>query len=259
VDYAALGFTGKRDPKQPGISKTRRVKILDEMMTACQQYIGCDLLNAFRARCLEVLGEAPAWNVAVGEQDANVVRFQYPATTTKSLAYVTPQVVLELGTHAEFVPRARFTVRPFAAEEFPQSFLDADVAVEAILAKRTFWEKVTILHAEHHRPADKLFPARYSRHYCDVAMLAQSPVKAEALADMELLAQVVRHKEAFYPSGWARYDLAHSGSMHLLPTADRIAALKQDYRDMAVMIFGQPPAFDRIIETLTTLEREINQ
>lgn len=259
VDYVALGFTGKRDPKQADISKTKRAKILAEMMAACQQYIASDFLNAFRTRCLEIVGEAPAWNVAVSEQDANVVRFQYPAATTKGLPYVTPQVVLELGTHAEFVPRAQFTIRPFVAEEFPQLVLDADIAVEAILAKRTFWEKVTILHAEHHRPADKPFPGRYSRHYYDTAMLAQSPVKAEALADMELLAQVVRHKEAFYPSAWARYDLAHPGSLQLLPTEERLAALRQDYRDMAVMIFGQPPSFEHIIATLTALEREINR
>lgn len=259
VDYVALGFTGKRDPKQAGISKTQRAKILDEMMTACQHYIGGDFLAAFRTRCQEVLGTVPAWALAVSEQDSNVVRFQYPAAIAKGPSYVTPQVVLELGTHAEFVPRDQFTIRPFAAEEFPQLFLDAEITVEAILAKRTFWEKVTILHAEHHRPPGPPFPGRYSRHYYDTAMLAQSSVKAEALADMELLSQVVRHKEAFYPSAWARYDLANPGSLHLLPTEERLAALRQDYRDMAVMIFGEPPAFDHIIETLTALEREINQ
>jgi hypothetical protein len=259
VDYVALGFTGKRDPKQADISKTKRAKILAEMMTACQQYIASDFPNAFRTHCLEVLGEASAWNVAVSKQDANVVRFQYPAATVQGVSYVTPQVVLELGTHAEFVPRARFTIKPFVAEEFPRLVLNADAAVEAILAKRTFWEKVTILHAEHYRPADKLFPGRYSRHYYDTAMLAQSPVKAEALADMELLAQVVRHKEAFYPSAWARYELARPGSIRLLQAEDRLASLRQDYRQMAVMIFGEPPAFDDVIQTLTALEREINQ
>jgi hypothetical protein len=259
VDYVALGFTGKRDPKKADISKTKRAKILDEMMTTCRQYIGCDFLDAFRARCHEVLGASPDWRLSVSEHDASVVRFQYPTATTKPLSYVTPQVVLELGTHAEFVPRARFGIRSFVAEEFPKLMADAVAEVEAILAKRTFWEKATILHAEHYRPPDRLFPGRYSRHYYDVAMVAQGPVKAEALADMELLAQVVRHKEAFYPSAWARYDLARPGSMRLLPTEDRFAALRQDYRDMAVMIFGEPPTFGDVIETLSALEHEINQ
>jgi hypothetical protein len=44
----------------------------------------------------------------------------------------------------------------------------------------------------------QLIPDRY-----DVAVLAQGPIRAEAMADMTLLGQVVRHKETFYPSGWA--------------------------------------------------------
>jgi hypothetical protein len=69
------------------------------------------------------------------------------------------------------------------AEEFPEVVADGDVAVVALLAKRTFWEKTAILHAEYFRPPKKLLPSRYSRHYYDVAMLAQWPIRAEALAD----------------------------------------------------------------------------
>jgi hypothetical protein len=168
-------------------------------------------------------------------------------------------VVLELGTHAEFVPRDHFSIRSFAAEEFPGVIADAEVAVVALLAKRTFWEKATILHAEYHRPPQKPLPERYSRHYYDVALLAEGSIRGEALADMPLLAQVVRHKEMFYPAAWARYDLAHPGSLRLLPTAERVAALERDYRNMGVMIFGVPPKFVKLMETLAALERDINR
>jgi hypothetical protein len=157
------------------------------------------------------------------------------------------------------VPRDRFIVRAFAAEEFPAVFAEPDVAVTSLLAKRTFWEKATILHAEFHRPAEKAMPDRYSRHYYDLAMLAQSPVRAEALADLALLDQVVLHKETFYPSGWARYDLARIGSLRLVPPEERRAALERDYRSMSVMIFGQPPPFGEIMEVLAALEQDINQ
>jgi hypothetical protein len=259
VDYAALGFTGERDPRQEKISKTRRAGILAEMMVECQRYIGGEFLNALKTRCREILGTAEAWSLDVSEQDPNVVRFRYPAATAKGLAYVVPQVVLELGTHAEFVPHDRFTIRSFAGEEFPQVVADGEVAVMALLAKRTFWEKATILHAEYYRPPEKAVPDRYSRHYYDVSMLAQGPIRSEGLSDMTLLAQVVRHKETFYPSGWAHYKLACPGSFRLVPREERIAALQRDYRNMGVMIFGEPPAFDSIMETLAKLEQEINR
>jgi hypothetical protein len=258
VDYAAFGFTGARDPRQADMSKSRRNAILDEMMAACRRYIGGEFLDAFRARCEEVLGPAGPRGLDVDPQDPNVVRFHYPAAAPPSLAYVAPQVVLELGTHAEFVPRDRFTIRSFVADEFPDLVPDGHVEVIALLAKRTFWEKATILHAEYHRPLEKPLPDRYSRHYYDVAMLAQGAIRAEALADMDLLAQVVRHKETFYPSGWAQYGRARRGSFRLVPPESRIAALERDYRSMGVMIFGEPPPFGTVMETLTALEREIN-
>jgi hypothetical protein len=101
-------------------------------------------------------------------------------------------------------------------------------------------------------------PERYSRHYYDVVLLAEGTIRTEALADMPLLAQVVRHKETFYSAAWARYDLARPGSLRLLPTAERVAALERDYRNMGVMIFGTPPKFDKLMETLAGLERDIN-
>ena len=258
VDYAALGFTGDRDPRQEGLSKTKRAAILADMMVECQHYIGGVFLDALKARCEQALEKNDAWSLDLSEQDRNVVRFRYPAAVAKELAYVAPQVILELGTHAEFVPHDRFLIRSFAAEEFPQVVADGDVSVEVLLAKRTFWEKVTILHAESYRPADKPLPDRYSRHYYDVSMMAQGPIRSQALSDMALLAQVVRHKETFYPSGWSRYDLARPGSLRLVPTEQRLSALERDYRNMGVMVFGTPPRFDDIMQMIAVLEREVN-
>lgn len=258
VDYAALGFTGIRDPRQEQISKTRRTGILAEMMIECQRYIAREFMASLRERCSKILG-GETWNLDVSPQDPNVVQFAYPPASSKRLPYVAPQVVLELGTHAEFVPHDRFTIRSFVAEEFPNLMNDDKVEVIALLAKRTFWEKATILHAEFHRPQEKTFPVRYSRHYYDVAMMTQGPIFSEALADMKLLADVVKHKETFYPSAWARYDLARPGSIRFMPRKDRMAALQRDYRNMAVLIFGEPLAFNKIIEALTTLEEEVNR
>lgn len=259
VDYVALGFTGERDPRREDISKTRRNAILAGMMVECQRYIGGEFLDALNTRCEDVLGKSDDWSLHVSDQDPNVVQFRYPTASAKGLDYLNPQVVLELGTHAEFVPHDDFMIRSFAAEEFPTVVADGDVAVVALLAKRTFWEKATILHAEYYRPPETPLPDRYSRHYYDVAMMAQGPIRSEALSDTALLAQVMRHKETFYPSGWAHYELAVPGSLRIVPREERLAALERDYRSMGVMIFGEPPAFDSIMETLAALERDINR
>jgi hypothetical protein len=179
VDYAALGFTGDRDPRREDISRTRSAAILEEMMSACRLYVGTEFLAALKTRCQDILGTGDDWSLQVSALDPNVIQFRYPTASSKALAYVAPQVVLELGTHAEFVPHDHFTLRSFVAEIFPDLIEDGDVAVDALLAKRTFWEKATILHAEYYRPPEKPLPNRYSRHYYDVAMLAQRPIRSE--------------------------------------------------------------------------------
>jgi hypothetical protein len=259
VDYVALGFKGEKDPRREDLSKTKRATILDEMMAACRRYISGDFLAILKKRCEEILGAGGSWSLEVSKQDPNTVEFRYPPASTKALSYIAPQVVLELGTHAEFVPHDKFTIRSFVADEFPNLVSEPDVPLLALLAKRTFWEKATILHAEYFRPPEKPLIDRYSRHYYDVAMMAKGPIRTEALADMPLLAQVVKHKETFYPSAWSRYDLAQRGTFHLVPVKDRMQAIERDYRNMRVMIFGEPPSLDGIMQALDALEREINK
>ncbi|MHB8252734.1 MAG: nucleotidyl transferase AbiEii/AbiGii toxin family protein [Acidiferrobacter sp.] len=62
-----------------------------------------------------------------------------------------------------------YRIRPYAADAFPHLFKQADCAVRAIHAERTFWEKATILHHEAYRPDGNQQPSRYSRHYYDLA------------------------------------------------------------------------------------------
>jgi len=87
--------------------------------------------------------------------------------------------------------------------------------------------------------------------------MAARPVKQKAFEDLELLAAVVKHKQTFYASAWAQYPLAVPGTFKLAPEA-RIQTLRRDYREMAVMIFGEPAPFEQIIEKLAELEKELN-
>src|SRR6185369_5785894 len=168
------------------------------------------------------------------------------------------EVRLEIGPLASWLPFGKFSIRPYAAEAFPDVFSRAECRVKAIKAERTFWEKATILHHEAYRPDGSPQPPRNSRHYYDLAKMAVSPVKETALADLGLLANVVAFKERFYPRGWARYDLAKPGSLRLVPEGHVLATVTADYRNMRTLIFGDYPAIEAIMAQLQVLEDEIN-
>ncbi|MBI5751769.1 MAG: nucleotidyl transferase AbiEii/AbiGii toxin family protein [Hydrogenophilales bacterium] len=200
---------------------------------------------------------APVCRCELAVDDRHALNVGYPAAFSDE--YLRPEVRLEIGPLAAWLPYDSYKIRPYAAEVFPQLFAQADCAVQAIRAERTFWEKATILHQEAHRAEANQQPPRYSRHYYDLAMMAASPVKGMALADLALLEDVVSFKQRFYPRGWARYDLAKPGTLKLAPSGYVLTALAKDYAQMRNMIFGRYPGFDEIIETLRTLEREINE
>ena len=137
-------------------------------------------------------------------------------------------------------------------------FKDPTCNVHVLSAERTFWEKATILHMWHHAPADKKFRDRQSRHYYDVVRLYQNELGRAAIRDTELLLKVARHKEVFFPAAWARYTDAKPGTLRIVPPDARVMELEQDYRKMKEMIFGEPPAFDLLLEVMGRIEAEIN-
>jgi hypothetical protein len=199
---------------------------------------------------------APVCSCTVDTFDRHVLNVLYPAAFGDE--YLRPEVRLEIGPLASWLPFGEYTIRPYAAEVFPGVFARTECRVKAIKAERTFWEKATILHHEAYRPDGNPQPPRNSRHYYDLARMAVSSVKDSALADLGLLANVVEFKERFYPRGWARYDLARPGTLRLVPTGHVLRTVTADYRAMANMIFGEYPSVEEIMTRLQMLENEIN-
>ena len=200
---------------------------------------------------------APNCSVEVNPNYPDILNITYPSSFREE--YLLPYIQLEFGPLSAAIPHENYTIRPYAADEFPGLFKNPDCRVRAITAERSFWEKATILHQEAHRSTDKPQPLRYSRHYYDLARIAGSPVKNNSLANLKLLEDVVRFKQNVYPRTWARYDLVIKGELKLIPPEHLIGFLRDDYDNMEEMIFGIYPGFDEIITTLKKLELEINQ
>ena len=66
-------------------------------------------------------------------------------------------------------------------------------------------------------------------------------------------------KERYYPSAWARYDLAVPGTLTLVPGESKVRDLAIDYRDMRMMFLSDPIPFEEIMSTLRLLQEEVNR
>ncbi len=251
LNWELLGYEkDSLDPwmKQP--SNNQQHKFNQQFNDRAQAYIE----ETLQPLVTKLLASCPGAKAEVSQHEPQVINVTYPAAF--SLAALRPEVKLEIGALASWVPSARHTIRPYAAERFPQVFENPDCEIVAITAERTFWEKATILHQQAHRTSP--MPPGYSRHYFDMFHMANSPVKQNALSDLPLLAKVVEFKNRFYRSPWAKHDLAVPGTIRLLPTEQGNIELQKDYINMQAMIFDSPPDWSAIIDSLRSLEFEIN-
>lgn len=246
LDWRVLGD----DDPQAERSRTKQNQLNKEIDQQARAYIAGSLLEQITA------GLADICQCGIGADDPHVIEVRYPAAFADT--YLRPEVRLEIGPLAAWLPHEERAITCYAAQAFPQVFDRREFPVRVIRAERTFWEKATILHHEAYRPEDNPQPPRYSRHYYDLARMAGSPIKDAALADTALLADVVAFKQRFYPRNWARYNLAVPGTLRLVPQDAMLATVEADYRAMAEMIFGRIPDFQEILTQLTALEHEIN-
>ena len=238
-----------RDPLEQ-LSKTKQIKLNKEINDHAIEHIADELLPLIQ-KTIE-----PICTCSVDDKDKHNINIKYPSAFSDN--YLRPEVLLEIGPLASWLPSDSYSISPYAAEVFPDVIRQAKCKVNAIKAERTFWEKATILHHEAHRPVESPQPSRYSRHYYDMYMMANSKVKETALSNLQILDDVVDFKKRFYPRGWANYDLAKPGTMKLIPEDYILDNLRKDYISMANMIFGDLPPFDEIISVIRKLEKEIN-
>lgn len=225
-------------------------RIIEEMVAGTEELIVSEIIPRLQRQVGEIC------EVKLNADDPQTIDVIYPKSFSDE--YLTPVVKLEIGPRGAWIPSDYFDVTSYAAEAFPKLFSFATTRVRAIEAKRTFWEKATILHQEAHRetPKDK---SRLSRHYYDMYQLAGSVVKDEALGDIELLKNVIKYKKKFFRCGWAKYDDALPGTFKLIPPEHILASMRKDYVEMRNMIYGDYPDFNKIIVRLADVEAEINR
>jgi hypothetical protein len=78
------------------------------------------------------------------------------------------------------------------------------------------------------------------------------------LVDHATCAPVVKWKGLVFARQSARYDLAKPGTLRLIPTDGRVAALARDYAQMRAMFIAPPAGFSTVLTQLAAAQRSIN-
>lgn len=258
IEKDFFGFNQDNDPESAS-SKNKQRAVLENLSAACSRYVQNDLAILLKNTISEKLSTAGKWRLDIDalDPDGQTLLFQYPGSTNKE-KYIRPIVKIEMGARAEHWPVSQQLIQSYAKQALSDRVTEHEILIKVLEAKRTFWEKATILHQYSHLPQDKKIPARISRHYYDFFCLLNSSIKEDALQDSDLLNRVATHKGIYFSSGWANYGSAKQGSLKLLPQPIHIDRLEKDYGEMKEMFFGKIPDWSDILALIGKFELEFN-
>lgn len=260
IARAALGFGGDAAPERATSRKQQSLR-LKALKTACRAFVQGPLAAGLAQRIGAVAGDRP-WRLTpdAEDPDGQTLLFDYPSLFPAAGGrYVAPTVKIELGARSDPWPVATRTIRPQVAVVFPQAFARAEVDVQALLPRRTFWEKAMLLHEETFRPTEKPRRPRMARHYYDLYRLIDAGIGREAAADRALFEQTRQHRLVFFRQTWVDYETLAQGTLRLLPPSAHDAAWREDYSDMQREMFSTPPPpFDEILRVVGDFERAFN-
>jgi hypothetical protein len=248
------------------LSRKARAKRLDAIKTACQTYIDGKLrieLDALGKETMDAAGKDPMLLRVVlddADQDRQSLLIHYPSAVEKS-DYVTPSVKIESGAKSALDPNEVRTIVPYVAPDYTEGDTLTIAEVTTIDPERTFLDKILILHGMtfYFKENGVLRgDGRMSRHYYDVHRLLGAPVGEKACTDNALIEDCVRHARMFFHRAKTGLNTAERGSFRLSPTEPMLDLLRRDYEAMAVMIFGEVPSFETVLESVARAEERLN-
>lgn len=249
-----LGFEGK-------LSKTQ---ISDKLRRAACSFVHERLQFDLKEQMLRDGIDERQFNVRVEitpitTTDPEVIWVEYkPAADT--VAYIPPVVKIEVSGRSMAEPTAEVSIESLIDKAAPNAiFHEPSFKVRAVLAKRTFLEKIFLLHEEFAKSADSIRVDRMSRHLYDVHRIMQTPIADEAINDNELYETVIEHRKTFIGLKGFDYNTLQKPTLSILPPDSVYAAWKKDYETMQEeMIYGESVPFEKIISDLKELNDKIN-
>ncbi len=176
--------------------------------------------------------------------------------------YFADRVKVEFSVRSLKEPSIKRNTCSLLATHFPnENYKEENYEVLTIKPNRTLIEKMLLLHEEYNRDERaNMRTERMSRHYYDLFQLSGQNFTSATLKDNDFIEEIIKHRR--YYSRLKRFDYStlKRGSINIIPSADILIELEQDYEKMRTeMIYGNPPSFEEIIKRMKNLQDEINK
>lgn len=208
VDRKAFGFDGKLgSSKRTRLRKAIREFVLEEFTPALSE----NLLQKGAEVDVEI------WESKNSDEDPSIIEIIFPSVT-EPMTYLQPRVLIEVNARSLFEPHEKKELTPLVSSVFPQLNIQLKPAeIPCVLPKRTYLEKVFLLHEEFQKNPDEMRAERLSRHLYDVEAIMDTEHGREALLDEKLYVDIINHRKHLTKISGLDYEKHMPGFINLMP------------------------------------------
>lgn len=248
-----------RDGNPIPVNPSQEKKITSAVKDRLPWWINSDVIPVIQAALDKSKIEA---SLAIEGSENEKLVIKYPALKTGT-GYSEANIKLEFGARATGEPNQ---IHDVGCDMSPliEGVIFPSARPLVMTAERTFWEKATAAHV--YCLQHKIRGERYSRHWYDLAAIAESDYYESAINDKDLAKAVAEHKSMFFSEKDALgakidYDKATSGELHLVPSGESLAALERDYVAMledGLLTLSHSSPFKDVIEKCRSIESQVN-
>lgn len=250
-----LGFEGK-------LSKTQ---ISDRLRRAACSFVRETLQYDLREQMIKDGINPKKFKVyvnitSVSTTDPEVIYVEYEPTASP-VSYIPSVVKIEVSGRSMAEPIEDVLIESFIDGAVPKAiFAEPKFPVRVVMAKRTFLEKIFLLHEEFAKKEALIRVDRMSRHLYDVHRMLHTPIAEEALRDQELYDTVIEHRKTFIGLKGFDYSTLAKSTLTFIPPESVYNAWKKDYETMQEeMIYGESLPFDAMIAELQKFNKQMNE
>ncbi|PCH75296.1 MAG: hypothetical protein COB98_09180 [Flavobacteriaceae bacterium] len=252
IDRKYLGFEGE-------LSKTQVKKL---RKTSCS-FIGKEFYEDINSKLLE-LGvqnyELVVQETNDSDTDPLVIELRYESLT-ETAEYLKPRVLIEVGSRSLMEPVENKTITSMVSQKYIKlPFAETVITIPVVSPKRTFLEKIFLLHEEFQKDTRFIRVERMSRHLYDLEKLMDTVHGIDALKDVDLYNTIVEHRRNFNTIRGIDYANHSPKLINIVPPKDTIKDWEKDYKTMQEsMFYGVTLSFSKLLERIVALNARIKQ
>ncbi len=250
IDRKYLGFEGQ-------LSKTQ----VKKLRKASCSFIGSEFYKDINDALIK-LGvtdyELVVQETKDSDTDPLVIELRYKSLTETS-DYLRPRVLIEVGARSLMEPVENKVIISMVSEVFRElPFAETEIIIPVVSPKRTFLEKIFLLHEEFQKETKFIRVERMSRHLYDLEKLMDTIYGTDALKDIDLYDIILVHRMNFNTVRGIDYANHSPQLISILPPEETIKDWEKDYKTMQEsMFYGTTLSFRKLMERIAELNTRI--